>query len=131
MDILGLVFPLWWVLLEIDVLRERLEGLFQLVGELLKVGRELLLLFFLAFTPVIVSKLVNKWLEDLVDDGVQGVNGVFTDLTEKNSAVVLVGFVDLFSLVVSEEIAPLAAKFDLLTVGDKELLRTVEVLDIS
>lgn len=56
---------------------------------------------------------------------------MFTDLTEKDSAVVLVAFVDLSSLVVSKEIAPLAAKFDLLTIGDKELLRTVEVLDIS
>lgn len=70
MDVLGLVFPLWWVLFEVDVLRERLEGLFKLVGELLKVRRELILLVFLAFTPVIVTKLFNKWLEDLVDDGV-------------------------------------------------------------
>ena len=132
MDVFGFLFPLCWVLLKIDVLAERLECLFQLVSELLEVRGELLLLLVLAFAPVIITKLVDKWLEDLIDDSVQGVNRVFTDLTEEHGVVTLVGFVDLFAWFnVSKEIASLAVKLDLLSVGDEELLWAVEVLDVS
>jgi hypothetical protein len=131
-DVLGFLFPLSWILLEIDVLAERLKCLFQLVSELLEVRGELLLLLVLAFAPVIISKLVNKWLEDLIDDGVQGVNRVFTDLTKEHAVVTLVGFIDFFAWFnVSKEIASLAVKLDLLSVGDEELLWAVEVLDVS
>jgi hypothetical protein len=77
MDVLGLVLPLGWVLLQVDVLGQTLECLLQLVGELVEVRGELLLLLVLAFTPVGITQLIDKWLEDLVDDGVQRVNEVF------------------------------------------------------
>lgn len=64
---------------------ERLESLFQLVSKLVKVRGELLSLVILAFAPVI--NLVNKWLENLVNDGVQGINGVFANLSKKDSAI--------------------------------------------
>jgi hypothetical protein len=67
-NIFGFLLPLWWILLKIDVLGKRFESLFELVSEFLEVGCELLLLFILAFAPVIITKLVNKWLEDLVDN---------------------------------------------------------------
>jgi hypothetical protein len=87
-------------------------------------------LVFLAFAPLI--ELIYEWFENAVDDGVQRINGVFTDLTKQNLVVTGVGLVHLFtSLKVSEEVAPLAIELDLLTVGDEELLWTVEVLDIS
>jgi hypothetical protein len=66
-------------------LGERLESLFQLVSKLVKVRGELLSLVILAFAPVI--NLVNKWLENLVNDGVQGINGVFANLSKKDSAI--------------------------------------------
>jgi len=57
---------------------------------------------------------------------------VFTNLTEQNVNIVSVRFVNLLtSLEVPKEIAPLAGELDLLTVGDEELLWTVQVLDIS
>lgn len=57
---------------------------------------------------------------------------MFTNLTEQNVNIVSVGFVNLLtSFEVSEEIAPLAGELDLLTIGDEEFLRTVQVLDIS
>jgi hypothetical protein len=132
MDIFSFLLPLWWILLEVDVLRKRFESLFELVSELLEVRGELLLLFILAFAPVIITKLVNKWLEDLVDNSVQGVNGVFTDLTEKNLVVGHVGFIDFFAWFdVSKEVTSLTSKLSLLTIRNEEFLRTVEVLDIS
>jgi hypothetical protein len=66
-------------------LGERLESLFQLVSKLVKVRGELLSLVILAFAPVI--NLVNKWLENLVNDGVQGIYGVFANLSKKDSAI--------------------------------------------
>mgnify|MGYP006086006217 CR=1 FL=1 len=57
---------------------------------------------------------------------------MFTNLTEQNVNIVSVRFVNLLtSLEVPKEIAPLAGELDLLTVGDEELLWTVQVLDIS
>jgi hypothetical protein len=57
---------------------------------------------------------------------------VFTNLTKENLVVRLVGFIDLFAWFnVSKEVTTLASKFCLLTIRYKELLRTVEVLDIS
>ena len=48
------------------------------------------LLFLLGFTgtPVVGVELVDQGLVDIVDDGVQGEDGVLTDLAEKNFVVV-------------------------------------------
>ena len=131
MDVLGFVFPLSWILFQVDVLGKTLERFLQLVGKLVEVRCELLLLVLLAFTPVIVRKLVDKRFEDQVDDGVQGIYGVFADLTKKHLVVTAVGLNDFLALGVSEEVTTFAIEFDLLTVGDEELLRIVEILDIS
>jgi len=57
---------------------------------------------------------------------------VFTDLTEKNCVIRGVLFFDFFTwLEVSKEVAPLAIELCLLSIGNEELLWTVEVLDIS
>ena len=87
MDVPGFLFPLWWIFLEVDVLRERFESLFHFASELLEVRSELLLLFILAFSPFSIIKLVNEWFENQVDDAVQGEDIVFTDLTEKDCVV--------------------------------------------
>jgi len=89
-------------------------------------------LIVLAFTPVIITKLVNKWLEDLIDDSVQGINGVFTDLTEQNLVVGHICFIDLFAWFdVSKEVTSLTGQLGLLSVLNEELLWLIEVLDIS
>lgn len=57
---------------------------------------------------------------------------MFTNLTKEHCVVALVCFIDLFAWFnVSKEIASLAIKLDLLSVGDEELLWAVEVLDVS
>ena len=56
---------------------------------------------------------------------------MFTNLTKQDINIVCVCFVYfLTSFKVSKEIAPLAAKFNLLTIGDEEFLWTVQVLNI-
>jgi hypothetical protein len=121
-----------WVLFQIDVLGETFERFFQLIGKLIEVRSELLLLIFFTFTPVIITELVNKRFEDLVDDGVQGVNGVFADLTKKYLVVTASRLNDFFALrCSSEEVTPLTVKLDFLSIRDEELFGTVEVLNIS
>jgi hypothetical protein len=109
-NILGLLLPFWWILFQVDVLRKRFESFLKLISELFKIGCELPLLIFLTFTPVTFTKLFNKRLEDLIDECVQRINGVFTDLTKHHSVVTLICFVDLFTwLNVSKEVTSLTS----------------------
>jgi hypothetical protein len=101
MNIFGLVFPFSIKVIKLDVLGETFERFFELIGKFVEVRGKLLLLVLFALAPIVIAKLVNKWFENLVDDGVQRVNGVFTDLTKKDLIVTGIGLVDLLALGIS------------------------------
>ena len=75
-NILGFGLPLAVVLLKIDVVLKRLQGLSEFVGELVKDGGELLLVLFVALSPLIILNSINERLVDLVDDSIERGNGV-------------------------------------------------------
>ena len=130
MDVLGLTLPFAIVLLKIDVVLKGLQGLSKFVGELVKDGRELLLVLIVTETPLIMS--INEWFVDLVDNGVERSDGVFRDLTEQDIIVVGSLLVD-GSVIngVSDEVNTFALELDFLTVGDLELLVASNVDDFT
>ena len=97
MNLLGRTAPFLVKGLESDVALERLEGLNELLGELVEGLHELLLLIFFTVTPVTDFELVDQGLVDVVDDGVQGSDRVFRDFTKQNLLVILTSGADRFA----------------------------------
>jgi hypothetical protein len=77
MDISCLVFPLAVITSEFDESRDGTHGFSQLLGELVKDGQELFALLFFANAPLVVLKLLDIWLVDLINDKIQRGDGVF------------------------------------------------------
>jgi len=120
-DILGLLLPLAVVLLKVDVVLKGLQGLSEFVSELVEHSGELLLVLIVTETPLIMS--INQWFVDLIDNGVEGSNGMLRDLTEQDIVVIGTLLVDR-SIVgsVSKEVNTFALELNLLTISDMELL---------
>jgi len=120
-DILGLLLPLAVVLLKVDVVLKGLQGLSEFVSELVEDSGELLLVLIVTETPLIMS--INQWFVDLIDNGVEGSNGMLRDLTEQDIVVIGTLLVDR-SIVgsVSKEVNTFALELNLLTISDMELL---------
>ena len=91
-DILGFSLPSAVVLLKVDVVLKGLQGLSELVGELIKDGRELLLVLFVTETPLIMS--INERLVNLVDDSIERSDGMLRNLTKQDIVVIGTLWVD-------------------------------------
>ena len=92
------------------------NGLVELLSELLKGGKELLLLLSLTQVPVLVGQSLHKWLVDLVDHGVEDWHDMLGDLSKQN--LVIIGSIWVDCLAVwcgSEEVDSLASEFEGLT----------------
>jgi hypothetical protein len=118
---LGVILPSSIILFKTDVVLERFKSFFKLVGKLIEDREELLLLVIFDLFPVVFIKLVNKWLVDLVDDGVQRSDSVFGDLTEKNIIVISRSLGNIFGIIwvivgVSDKVETFTLQLDLLTV---------------
>lgn len=120
-DVLGFLLPFTVVLLKVDVVLKGLQGLSELVSELVEDSGELLLVLVVAETPLIMS--INQWFVDLVDNGVEGSNGMLRDLTEQDIIVIGTLLVD-WSVIgsVSKEVNTFTLELNLLTISDLELL---------
>jgi len=77
------------VLLQLDVVVDRLQGFSQLVGELVEDLAELLLGVLLAEFPVGLGEVLDHGFEALVDSSVQSGDGILRNFTEKDSIVVV------------------------------------------
>jgi hypothetical protein len=132
--VLDLRFERGWVLLESDVLTQTVQSLSELFGESSElVGEFLLLLIGDLVAPVAVVHLLNHWLVDVVDQEVQGVDGMFGDLSKDNISALVEADVDWLALTSgSDEVASLALELDLLSVRDEEFsVALMVVLDLT
>lgn len=77
LDVSGFVFPLSLVLFQVNIVLETSQSLFQFGSELVKDLLELLFLFLLALTPVVIVQGTDEWFIDRINNGVEGVNGMF------------------------------------------------------
>ena len=122
-DVGDVLVPFFVVLFQFEVAAERTECLLQLFGEFLENDAEVALLLDLADTPVFLGELVNEWLVDVVDEGVQSLHRVIVHFSEKNLSIVLLLVVDgLAGRQASEEIGSLASELEVLSVGHKHLV---------
>ena len=76
LDVFSIVLPLFVKLLQTDVALDAFKGVLEFISELFEHLGELSLLFFLAYSPVSWLEAVDKGLEDLVNDYIEGGNGV-------------------------------------------------------
>lgn len=106
-----------------DVSELTLTCFSKLAGELVKDVVELFLLVILTYTPVRLIKLVDQWLEDGVDDGVELRDDVLGDLTEQDF-IVAEGILanDLARWCCSQEVNSLTSEHQFLSVRDREFL---------
>lgn len=132
LDVLRLVVPLAVVLIEDDVGLDALQGILELIGELVEDLSELFLLFFFAYTPVDWLEAVDQGLENVVDNHVEGGDGVLGDLTEQDLVVILgVNVHGLARWGRPVEVDTLALKSLLFTICDIELLTAWVVNDFT
>ena len=115
-DVGDVLVPFFVVLFQFEVAAERTECLLQLFGEFLENDAEVALLLDLADTPVFLGELVNEWLVDVVDEGVQSLHRVIVHFSEKHLSIVLLLVVDgLAGRQASEEIGSLASELEVLS----------------
>jgi hypothetical protein len=77
------------VLLQLDVVVDRLQGFSQFVGELVEDLAKLLLGILLAEFPVGLGEVLDHRFEALVDGSIQSSDGVLRNFTEKDGVVVV------------------------------------------
>ena len=95
-----------------------LQSFSKLDSELVENCGELHLLLVRALVPVFLAEVFNEWFEDLVNDRVEGCNGMFRDLSE-NDIIVGGTLTDVLHAVwvsCSDKVKTFADQFDLLTV---------------
>ena len=109
----NVILVLSWILLERDVGRQGPQSLLELFSELVKHNSKLTFLVRFTNAPVINGKLINQWLINVVDEGVQGPYRVLIDLSEENLSIKLVLLVDRLPLrSAAKEITSFASQFD-------------------
>ena len=106
-----------------------MNGLAYFFGKAIKGLHELLLLLWFTAAPVGTVELVDEWLIDIVDDGVEGEDGVLVDLSEQYLGIVGTVSGDWLARGrASHKVDTFSLKLKLLAICDEEILAGTSLL---
>lgn len=88
---------------------------------------EFLLLIVLTDAPFSFSEVLDEWLEDAIDRGIQRRDGVLGDFAEHDLVVVGAFLIDRLVGVCSHEVEAIAAELQVSAVSDHDLFLAVEI----